>query len=272
MTSLRALTLLVRSLAASVWVLPLLAHAAPTWQINPSGTGASGATPVSFVDVGGAGFVQAQLTGPGTFQFVERGAYQVLQPDQATPFGARDLTVTYSVMGTGSLFDPTALRFVAGTIELFSDATFDFATDAGAYGADNGIRVARFDVFDGNVSPSNGLVTLAARLATGSLASGYLFDAGGNDLAAHHGVTLTLGIFNERVASPGDTLVSEIACGMSSYGGPGCNGLPYIDTPFAYAVRDGGFATISAVPEPGSVGMLLAGLGLLAAVAGRKRP
>lgn len=262
-----------RWLAVPVLMLTLPAvQAASSWQINPAGTGVAGASAVTAVDVGGVGFVQIQpdVTNPAAFVFVEHGAYQVLQADQVTPFGSQDLTVTYSITGNGSLFDPTALRFTAGTIDMFVDPVFDFASAAGAYGADNGTRIASFEVFDGGLS-SAGLVTLSARLIAGSLAGGYLFSASGDDLASRSGVFLTLGVFNERDASPDALLVSEIACDMASYGGPGCNGASYVDSPFAYAVRDGGFATISAVPEPATTGMLLAGLGVLGAKVRRRR-
>jgi opacity protein-like surface antigen len=125
------------------------AQAAPEWKINPDGTGAGSATTVSTLDVGGAGFVQIlpDIDGP-TFQFVEHGAYQVLKA-----FGTRDLTVTYSVSGTGDFWNPAALRFTSGAIDLYADPISDFASAASNYGADNGTHVARFSVFDGGVTP-----------------------------------------------------------------------------------------------------------------------
>lgn len=263
---------LTRRLAMAVLVLLMLptAQAAVSWQINPAGTGAADATTVSAIDVGGSGFVQILPNADGSFTFVEHGAYQALQSDRLTPFGSQDITVTYSVTGTGSFVDPLALRFTTGSIDLYADPTFDFGTAAGTYGADNGTHIARFDIFGGGATPT-GMVSLSARLTAGSLARGYFFTAGGDDLADTARPILTLGIYNEPVLVPDSLLVSEIACSMAAYGGPGCNGTPYAYSPFAFAVHDGGFASITAVPEPATGALLLAGLGLLSFAVKRSR-
>lgn len=237
-------------------------HAAPVWQVNPGGTGPGGAVAVQALNVGGAGFVQIipDAANPTAFTFIEHGAYQALQADGVTPFGSRDLTITYAVSGSGSFLDPAALRFNAGSIRLFSDSVFDFGSAAGHYGADNGTALARFDVIGGGVNAS-GLVNVSAALVGGSLLPGYLFAADGSDLAGTSGVLMNLGVFNQPT-QPDGLFVSEIICGLAAYTGPGCDGTPYANSPLAFAVRDGGFVGIT-VPEPGSLGISLAGLGLL---------
>lgn len=242
------------------------AHALPQWKINPEGSGLGGAQAVSSLPVGGVGFVQIipDAIDPTAFQFVEHGAYQLLQPGTSSAFSGRDLTVSYSVMGSGSFLNPLALHFSSGAIELYSDTAYDFATNATHYGVDNGTLVGKFSVYDGNLA-SSGLVTVRATLDTGTLLPGYLFAGNGTDLAGATNTSMELGIFNE-VANPDANLVSGIVCGLANYAGAGCNGspIPFFNTPLAYTVRDGGYASItSSVPEPASLSMFLAGLCVL---------
>ena len=247
------------------------ALAAPQTLINPLGSGAGGAMSASSINVGGVGFVQIIPDASGTtFQFVEHGAYQLLQADQTTPFGAHDLTVSYSVRGTGSFIDFSALRFTSGEIGLYSDPNFDFATSATHYGVDNGVNVASFSVDDGGVSTS-GLVTVKAHLDAGTLLPGYLFSTDGSDLANHTNVQIELGVFNAPTA-PDALLISGVVCGLSQYTGAGCDGTAFQYSPLAYTVRDGGSVTISAVPEPGVFSLLIGGLGLASFSTRKRRP
>lgn len=240
------------------------AQAAPDWQINVSGQGLAGATAVSTVDVGGVGFVQILPASPTDFTFVEQGAYRLAMP------GAQEITVTYSVIGSGLFANPFALHFNAGSINLFADPGFDFATAAATYGANNGTFLGSFSIFNGGVA-NTGMINLSARLDVGSLASGYFFDADGNDLANAGNVLMQLDVFNETT-TPDALLVSEIVCGLAGYAGPGCDGTPYANSPMAFTVRDGGAISLAAVPEPGTSALLIAGLGLIPYVMRRRRP
>ena len=275
MTNTRSANRLTHWLAATALALglaPQAAQAAPAWQINTSGQGASGATAVSTVAVGGVGFVEIipSASNPTGFTFVEHGAYQLLQSSGSAPFGSQDLTVAYSVSGTGSFLNPLALHFTTGSISLYVDTLFDFGSSAGNFGADNGTLLGSFSVIDGGLAPT-GLVSVQARLNKGSLLSGYLFDGNGNDLTSADNVLMQLGVFNQ-VTIPDPLLVSEIVCGLSGSTGDGCNGhSAFTNTPFAYTVRDGGGVALSTVPEPGSIGLLLAGLGLIPVAARRRR-
>lgn len=238
------------------------AIAAPSWQINPTGQGAAGASAVSSVDVGGVGFVQIIPAGLFTpeFTFIEHGAYQLRQAD-GSPFGSRDITVTYAINGSGNFFDPFALSFTGGSIRIFADPVFDFASPTGNYGADNGTLIGSFSVLNGGLAPT-GLVSLQARLDPGSLLAGYLFDAAGNDLSTAANVLLDLGVYNQ-VTKPTALLVEEIVCGLANYGGNDCLNAPFANSELAYTVADGGTVSLHAVPEPASLGLLLAGLGLI---------
>jgi len=242
--------------------------ATPVWQLNPQGTGASGAVSLSQVDVGGAGFVQIipSTTDPTSYQFVENGAYQLLSPGTGTAFSGNDLTVSYSVSGSGSFLNPLALQFTSGTISLYADANYDFASTAGNYGADNGTLIALFNIFAGGVDSSTGLVTVTAALETGSLLAGYFFSADGTDLATTTGTTIELSIYNQ-LTTPDSLIVSEIICGLAGYVGAGCDGTSstFSNSPLTFAVRDGGFASVIAnVPEPGTILLVLAGLLVIA--------
>lgn len=240
------------------------AQAAPDWQINLSGQGIAGATAVSEVQVGGVGFVEILPSSPTDFTFVEHGAYRLAMP------GAQEITVTYSVIGSGLFANPFALHFNSGSINLFADPGFDFATGAAHYGANNGSFLGSFSIFDGGVA-NTGMISLSARLDAGSLVSGYFFDAGGNDLANADNVLMQLGVFNETTA-PDALLVSEIVCGLAGYAGPGCDGTPYANSPMAFTVRDGGAISLAAVPEPATSALLIAGLGLIPWAMRRRRP
>jgi hypothetical protein len=243
-----------------------LAQAAPDWQINPGGTGQGGAQSVSMLDIGGSGFINIlPIANTPYFQFSEHGAYQALQAHGGTPFGATDLTVTYSVTGRGNFLNPNEMVFSGGTIDLYADASFDFGTETvnSNYGADNGTHVASFTVFGGG-SIAPGQVGVTAKIDPGTLLSGYLFAGNGTDLAGHDNVQMYLEVFNQPAnPDPSSPFVTEIICGLAGWTGPGCNGTPFANSQFAFAVQDGGHVAVSVVPEPETVSMLMLGLGLL---------
>lgn len=244
------------------------ALAANDWQINSAGSGAGGATAIAALDVNGVGFVQVQpdVNVPYLFSFIEHGAYRALGTDGSTQFGANEITVSYSVSGSGNFLDQSALRMSAGRIDLFSDPNLDFGTGATNYGADNGTRFASFEIVDGYLANEQGLFIVKARGIAGSFAEGYLFDAAGTDLATRPNVQLELALFNQP-SIPDGPIISGIVCGMAQACPNGTVSL----SPLAYTVQDTGSVTISAVPEPESSAMLLAGLGLVAVLARRRR-
>lgn len=244
------------------------ALAADGWQINPLGSGASGASAVSTLNVGGVGFVQMlpDAINPGIFTFIEHGAYQAFSPGSSSPFAGNEITVSYSVSGSGSFLDPSALRLTAGKIELFSDSNRDFGSMATNYGADNGIHIASFDVTYGYPANSQGLVVVNAVGVAGSFAAGYLFNSAGTDLATLSNIQLQLTLFNQQIDADGP-MIAGVACGLAK----ACPEGKFAPSPLAFTVQDSGSVSISAVPEPESAAMLLTGLGLLAGVARRRR-
>lgn len=244
------------------------AIATEDWQINPVGSGASTARRVSSVNIGGVGYVQLLPTDTGNpyaFTFIENGAYRILNADGSAPFGANDLTATYSVIGTGSYLDRKALRMSGGQIKLYADTAFDFATSAANYGTDNGKLVASFNIFDGYIADDQGMVAVKARGITGSVSQGYLYTASGTDMAGLSNVQLELNISN-ALRMPDALIVSEIICGLAD----ACEGGNVTLSQQAFTVQDSGSVSISAVPEPGAAAMLLAGLGFIAGMAYRR--
>lgn len=255
----------------SVLAISVSAHsalAASDWQINPLGSGVGDATTVSTLDVGGVGFVQIvpDDAPTGLFSFIEHGAYQAFAPGGLSPFPDHEITVTYSVSGTGSFSDPGAMRMSAGQIDIYSDAAHDFGSMARNYGADNGTRIATFKLDDGYVANSEGEVIVNATGVAGSFAQGYLFDAAGTDLATLAKVRFQLALFNGPIV-PDTAIMTGVVCGLAQ----ACaNGLPTL-SPLAFTVQDSGSVSISAVPEPESAVMLLAGLALIGTVTRRRR-
>lgn len=253
-------------LAISAFAQPALAIG--DWQINPLGSGASGAATVSTLSTGGVGFIQILPDGPlsTTFSFIEHGAYQAYAPGSSLPFDGREITVAYSVSGTGSFADPGAMRMSAGQIDVYSDAGNDFGTLAPNFGTDNGTRIASFSLDNGYVANSTGQVIVNATGIAGSFAQGYLFNASGADLATLPGATLQLTLFNQPVV-PDAAIISGVVCGLAQ----ACaNGIPTLSQ-LAFTVQDTGAVSISAVPEPEALAMWLAGLGLIGAVARRRQ-
>lgn len=234
-------------------------------EFNPSGTGFPGAIPVSSgIDVHGSGFVATgpDPSNPGSYIFSETGAYQLTQADHTSPIGTRDITLTYSVMGAVNP-GTGALSFTAGSFNLYSDPTFNFGSTSSnpsvVFGANDGVLIASF-LISGGTGQANGTVHLNGDAIAGSIRSGYFFSSSGEDLSLSGKLQFAVDIGN-KIVSPTANEISEIICKTSVYPIPGCGGGDYANTPYYFAVRDGGAVSLSSsVPEPGSLALAFAGL------------
>lgn len=252
-------------------------QAASNWYFNPTGTGLAEASLVSSLNIGGFGFIEQSISSTHflALDFDEHGAYQVLDASGSAPYSAHDITVSYHIGGYLGLFGSD---FTHGTIDIYSDSTFDFGSTNGSFGADNGTLIAQFEVSTGGINPFSRQAFLQADLVSGSMATGYFFDSNGVDAAGRAGISFSLGVQNETIDPSGTHIVPEIACEQAGFDGPGCNGSQYQPAFFdiAYStVHDTGVATldiptldarlVSAVPEPASALLLLTGLAVIGA-------
>ena len=244
-------------------------------QVNSSGTGLAGATArTSSVAVDGAGFVMTQPNpgNPLAPFFSEVGAYRLTQADGVSPLGPRDLTLAYLLTGTVDLL--TGMVSSSGSFSLYSDANFNFgsasANPLNVFGATDGIRIGTFQIASA-VGAANGTMHLNGSAIAGALLSGYFFSETGEDLSQSGNLQFDVSIGNRVDPNPSATVISEIICKASGFPGPGCVGGNYENTPFYFAVKDGGQVTLSSVPEPGSTTLVFAGLAGLGLFSRRSR-
>ncbi len=234
-------------------------------EFNPSGTGFPSAIPATpGINVHGSGFVTMgpDQINPGRFIFSETGAYQLTQADNTSPIGTRDITLTYSIMGAVNP-GTGALSFTGGSFNLYSDSIFNFGTASSnpsvVFGANDGILIASF-LISGGSGQANGTAHFNGNAIAGSITPGYFFSSTGEDLGLTGNLQFSVDIGN-NIVSPAANEISEIICKTSAFPIPGCGEGNYANTPYYFAVRDGGTVNLSTtVPEPGSMALAFAGL------------
>jgi len=246
------------------------AQAMDSWLFNPTGGGVQGAVEISSLDAGGYGFIENAFTwNPFVsvlpyLSFSEHGAYKVAGlGDQF------EMTLTYEI---GGRLGVDGGHIDDGLISLYLDDTPDFGTTVGIFGADDGLRLAQFEVVAGSVGIFPLSASAMATLVPGTLLPGFFFNTLGQDLTTVSGLTASVAVSSQVIDPTGTNVVSEIACEYAGYTGDGCNGQAYSpafldiahatvqDVATASLSYNEGLSQIAVVPEPGAATMWLAGL------------
>jgi len=263
-------------------VLPSTASAfLQNWGLNIDGTGAGGTTKINeFMDFVGVSYIRLfadpattiPLPGGGTgtpFFFKDAAAFRVDTHDFGKSLGGSHFITTLFTGGVGAGVLGGGITFSAGgVLDVYSDTLNNFASTTGIYGANDGTLIGSFKQIAACqacfVDPT-GLPTgaFAIFFEATSLASGYWFDALGNELQA--GTVLGFATVNASyVANPPATAVSEIVGELSGNLG-GFTNIPSRD----FILSNNGQFRLDAIPEPGIAALL--GLGLIGLGAVRSR-
>lgn len=259
---------LLAAAALTAACAPLSASAfLQNWQFNPTGGGLGGAVTVSeYLDYIGNSYIQNTFTSSTTFTFTDNGAFVISGVDGVPQSWSRQITgLLTGVTGSGTLGG--SISFTGGTLKLYSDATFNYGSTTGYFGANDGTQFATLTLVGGNgaVDTSglpNGFLSMV--FAFTNLSCGYAFDSLGNDLCTLvpslppvlFGFTTTNASW---VKSPIGNVKSEIAEELSCGGTANCGyGANFNTPPSNFIVSNNGQFRL--IPEPASLALLGGGL------------
>lgn len=256
----------------------IFAHAAFASPVllNTEGTGVANATNLANgVLISNSFIVQTRDPVTGGVSFDEYGAYRLTQPNLSTDFGNHQITALFKLSGYAT--SATTKAVVGGAIQLYEDAAFDFGTFSAdpsvIFGANNGTQIASFAVRAGGtlVQQAGGWFTgsLTADSVAGSIRNGYFFSAG-QDVGTIGAMQLNINTVAIPDLAPSLPVLYELAGEYAQFTGNSCRpdatGLWNCLT-----VTDTSMLSVTAVPEPASASLLLAGLAAMGAVVRRQR-
>jgi len=258
------------------------------WRFNPSGTGILG-LPGVFFPIDEITFLGTALVDQPTYPaagapFSEYGAFTATDFENDSVPLDTDVTKlgsTYQITGvlTGNGVNTTLVDsdqdfvFTTAHLDMYLDATKNYGSTTGFYGADDGVLIASFDLLSGSgdldfgkVTP-DGSVDILFKAGTGAglnngLRPGVWFDSNGVDLSTFGpGVNIALSDSNNNVVIPNETQGSEWFEKFSVDGTP--------SLPNKFWTRSDGSYKPGVVPEPAS--MLLFGMGVLGLASSKLR-
>lgn len=250
-----------KSTLAALAVTSSLLAAAPAnavltnWYLDTNGAAAGGLSQVAqYVDLTGQAYAHNTFTSMTAFNFNEFGTFNSFSADQTTvlnPF----LTATFS--GTGSGTTGGMLNFATGSLSIFSGAT----------------NIANFSLITGSATLNAGTVlpngAISLIFQATSLATGYFFDSGMNDLSTILATNPLIFGFATTNAIPINGPVSTaIVNGYNANFNPDI--LPTLvpnQTTDVYISNNGQIQL--QIPEPGSLALM--GIGLLGLALGSRR-
>ncbi len=261
------------------------------WNIDTAGTGlANGATVIDIWDlfnISGVGYAEIYgvninpNNGPidltGTFS--NWGVWRASSSDyvgESFPDINGDNTNDFELTGIykfgGDAVLGGALTFKTGTLDIYLDnlTNVNYGTindDGTIYGANDGLKIASFDLLYGTGNVSNtGEINLTndnVNIAYSSfyLRPGYWVDASGKDLSTLNSINWLLGFSNTTaVTNPAQQgIIDELYTAYALLDGA-TQGPNFSPPQAVYMVNNGEFK-IAVVPEPAT--MLLFGVGLL---------
>ena len=268
---LMCVTMLIFSVSASAYTLEF-----QNWGFDVNGTGTGGfISPVDEMTLLGITLNNStpDSTYPNNGTFIALSTLQVenFQNDNIIIGGTgvnNSYQITLVMNTTGSyvrgISGLNELTFLTGTLNMYLDASLNYGSTAGLFGADDGTLIASFDLMNGSglmdyrIANPDGRTNI--EFGATYLIPGYWFDPSGSDMSLSGNVPLIVGLTdsnNQVIRNASPTAKTELTSTGLIWTAQGD-----LDNYTTFLSTNGSFAPApSPVPEPAT--MLLLGLGLI---------